>query len=569
MNVIEFPLDRVRNPEREAASNEADAKNPANEDRVQPTFAVGADAGTAERLQGVRQADREEAERLLRRNRAPVEKDASADADDPAKPNKAASGAVAQNTNVIKPAPVFAKSGYEIPKSVAAQYVAFEGKFLDRKSETVHFEDKGRVLSTESNDRTVIAHMVEVAKAKGWGELNLKGTEEFRREAWMAAELAGLQSRGFKPTPQDHARLQAARETMRIGAGEKKQDAAERAVANVLEFAKATPVDRAVPKTEPVGPTGRAAQPQATAADMRAPAPGVPGSEANPLASPSASPAPSTPTPVPSVAPAAPPPGTTQPSALNPQERPGVTAGVLLEHGPARFEHDPKKNPSYFVKVETAAGARTVWGKDLERAVAESGIQIGRRIELEKTGSKPALAVERKFDEQGREVEAKTVETQRNAWQATSPDAPKRTAQAEQPSVPPEVSAYRDEQRRIAQTREAFLRGQLPLRPEQQQIVDAARERIKEAAARSVMEEAIKGLPAQAQDTVRGEFESAVADARANNQPLDVPMPQVSEQTIEHGLLEIKSNVVFGKFGLIRRQAVAEPVCCRSPVVRL
>ena len=25
----------------------------------------------------------------------------------------------------------------------------------------------------------------------------------------------------------------------------------------------------------------------------------------------------------------------------------------------------------------------------------------------------------------------------------------------------------------------------------------------------------------------------------------------------------------FGKFGLIRRQAVAEPVCCRSPVVRL
>jgi hypothetical protein len=35
------------------------------------------------------------------------------------------------------------------------------------------------------------------------------------------------------------------------------------------------------------------------------------------------------------------------------------------------------------------------------------------------------------------------------------------------------------------------------------------------------------------------------------------------------GAHEIKSNVVFGKFGLIRRQAVAEPVCCRSPVVRL
>jgi len=213
--------------------------------------------------------------------------------------------------------------------------------------------------------------------------------------------------------------------------------------------------------------------------------------------------------------------------------------GVLLDHGPARFEHDPKKNPSYFVKVETTAGERTVWGKDLERAVAESGIQIGQRIELEKTGSKPALVVERKFDEQGREVKAKTIETQRNAWQATSPDAPKRTASEAPPSVPAEVAAYRDEQRRIAQARDAFLRGELSLRPEQQQIVDAARERIKEAAARSVMEEAIKGLPAQAQDTVRGEFESAVADARANNKPLDVPMPQVSEQTIERVREEI------------------------------
>jgi len=50
----------------------------------------------------------------------------------------------------------------------------------------------------------------------------------------------------------------------------------------------------------------------------------------------------------------------------------------------------------------------------------------------------------------------------------------------------------------------------------------------------------------------------------------------VSQQTVSKwrvrcvdDRLEIKSNVVFGKFGLIRRQAVAEPVCCRSPVVRL
>jgi hypothetical protein len=167
--------------------------------------------------------------------------------------------------------------------------------------------------------------------------------------------------------------------------------------------------------------------------------------------------------------------------------------------------------------------------------VKNSGIQPGQWIELEKVGSKPALAVERKFDEQGREIEAKTIETQRNAWRATSPNAPARNQgePAAPASLPTEVAAEIAERRRIAQVREAFLRGELPLKPEQQVIVDAARERIKETAARAVMEDAIRGLSPQAQETARGEFESVVADARANNRPLDVPMPQVSEQTIE------------------------------------
>jgi hypothetical protein len=107
--------------------------------------------------------------------------------------------------------------------------------------------------------------------------------------------------------------------------------------------------------------------------------------------------------------------------------------------------------------------------------------------------------------------------------------------------------------------REAFLRGELPLKPEQQVIVDAARERIKETAARSVMEDAIKGLSPQAQETVRGEFESVVADARANNRPLDVPMPQVSEQTIE----KVRAEIVREQGAPERNQeerAVAEHV---------
>lgn len=525
MNVIEFPLDRVRNPEQDTVGNEPDAKNPANEARETPRYAVaGEHADAASRLQRVRANERDEAERLLKRNRTPFDTESDADdKTDERKPSKPPRGKDAQNT--IKSKPVLAKTGYEIPKTVAAQYVVVDGKFLDRKSETVHFEDKGRVLSTESNDRHVISHMVEVAKAKSWGELHLKGTEEFRREAWIAAEMAGLPSRGFKPTAQDHATLQAAREAMRIGAGDKTASVDPKRE-NVIELATGGGREKEAPK---VDAAKDAAKPdvQPKVAEVVAPV----GKDATVVAAAGVA--------VPVVGPAAASASVaeiaSQKAAEAPQARPGVVAGVLLEHGPARFEHDPKKNPSYFVKVETSAGERTVWGLDLERAVKDSGIEPGQRIELEKVGSKPALAVERKFDEQGREIAAKTIETQRNAWQATSPDAPAHDQgePAAQASLPTEVAAEIAERRRIAQVREAFLRGELPLKPEQQVIVDAARERIKETAARAVMEDAIKGLSPQAQEAARGEFESAVADARANNRPLDVPMPQVSEQTIE------------------------------------
>jgi hypothetical protein len=120
--------------------------------------------------------------------------------------------------------PILDKTGYEIPKSVKAHYVAVEGKFVDRKSETIHFEDSGKKLSTASEDRKVISHMVEVAKAKNWGTLELKGTEAFRREAWIAAEVSGLETHGYKPNAQDRAAVESRRSEMRVSGGERAQE---------------------------------------------------------------------------------------------------------------------------------------------------------------------------------------------------------------------------------------------------------------------------------------------------------------------------------------------------------
>ncbi|WP_316668976.1 LPD7 domain-containing protein [Ralstonia psammae] len=200
------------------AANEADAKKPANEPE-KPVAEKLTDLDLAA-VKAVRKTDRARAEAMLRevaqQARAATKGKEQAG---PAQKDKEDAGGELVSKAGTKP--IFKKTGYEIPQKVAVLYVAHEGKFVDRKTEQVHFEDKGRSLSTESNDRSVIAHMVEVAKAKNWGTLTLRGSEEFRRQGWLAAELAGVKTNGFRPKAQDRAMLEAARQEMRISAGER------------------------------------------------------------------------------------------------------------------------------------------------------------------------------------------------------------------------------------------------------------------------------------------------------------------------------------------------------------
>jgi len=45
--------------------------------------------------------------------------------------------------------------------------------------------------------------MVEIAKARGWDTITVKGAEEFRRSAWIEATQDGLTVAGYKPTALD------------------------------------------------------------------------------------------------------------------------------------------------------------------------------------------------------------------------------------------------------------------------------------------------------------------------------------------------------------------------------
>lgn len=62
-------------------------------------------------------------------------------------------------------------------------------------------------------------------------------------------------------------------------------------------------------------------------------------------------------------------------------------SGRLVAHGRASYDHKPENRDSYFVTLEAAGREFTLWGVDLERAMAEASPQIGDQIGLEHIGS--------------------------------------------------------------------------------------------------------------------------------------------------------------------------------------
>jgi hypothetical protein len=52
-----------------------------------------------------------------------------------------------------------------------------------------------------------------------------------------------------------------------------------------------------------------------------------------------------------------------------------LVIGRLVSHGTANYQYRAQEEPSYYLKLLTSRGERTLWGKDLERAVREAQTQ--------------------------------------------------------------------------------------------------------------------------------------------------------------------------------------------------
>jgi putative DNA primase/helicase len=92
--------------------------------------------------------------------------------------------------------------------------------------------------------------------------------------------------------------------------------------------------------------------------------------------------------------------------------------GKLLEHGQESYRFDPHEEMSYFVRLKTATGERTIWGKDLGRAIEKSLTQpqIGDEVALLRTGADPVTVKRRERDAQGNLLKESDLATARNRW---------------------------------------------------------------------------------------------------------------------------------------------------------
>jgi hypothetical protein len=92
--------------------------------------------------------------------------------------------------------------------------------------------------------------------------------------------------------------------------------------------------------------------------------------------------------------------------------------GRLIEHGAAPYLHRTGEPGSYFVTVETLRGARTVWGKDLERALKDSLTQpkAGDEVRLQVVAREPVTIKRLERGDDGRSLELRTATAQRSRW---------------------------------------------------------------------------------------------------------------------------------------------------------
>jgi hypothetical protein len=286
-----------------------------------------------------------------------------------------------------------------LPQSLAKRYLVAENRFYFRDDPNlVAFEDMGKRLSTEHNDPMVARSMVELAHAKNWESLRVKGTDEFKREVWLAASLRGLDVEGYQPRAIDVTRLAELRGEFQpkprnsIEQGLDREKKPTELPVTGFSTNEALSLSTGKPDDSAEGYRALTKQQRVAVDSMRAILTER-GDSAKAIAM-----------------------AVDLASERFQQQR--VYVGKMLDHGRAPYENKPDEKMNYFVTLKTMNGERTMWGVDLERVVTAGAIETGDDIALVYRGRKRVTVLANERDDAGK-LTGKQVNTEvnRNTWE--------------------------------------------------------------------------------------------------------------------------------------------------------
>lgn len=95
-----------------------------------------------------------------------------------------------------------------------------------------------------------------------------------------------------------------------------------------------------------------------------------------------------------------------------------LLVGRLKEHGRANYQFRASQDASYYLKLLTSRGEKTLWGKDLERALRDADTQpkIGDLVGARRAGREAVTVTARHRDAEGRIVSQEEHHAHRTSW---------------------------------------------------------------------------------------------------------------------------------------------------------
>lgn len=92
--------------------------------------------------------------------------------------------------------------------------------------------------------------------------------------------------------------------------------------------------------------------------------------------------------------------------------------GRLVEHGAAPYQFRTDENLSYYVKILSSGGPKTLWGKDLARALesGETRPKVGDLIGARRSGREAVTVTARRRSPEGRVILQESQHAHRTRW---------------------------------------------------------------------------------------------------------------------------------------------------------